>query len=47
MLSIFSIFILEIIAFRWGTAKLAVLGIKHGKSAMLSRIHQDSHIYLV
>jgi solute carrier family 39 (zinc transporter), member 1/2/3 len=27
MLSIFSLFIVEIVAFRWGTAKLAALGI--------------------
>jgi len=29
MLSIFIIFILEFVAFRWGTAKLARLGIQH------------------
>ncbi|KAF9218627.1 ZIP-like iron-zinc transporter [Gyrodon lividus] len=29
MLSLFSIFIVELVAFRWGTAKLAALGIKH------------------
>ncbi|EGN96717.1 hypothetical protein SERLA73DRAFT_140426 [Serpula lacrymans var. lacrymans S7.3] len=29
MLSLFSIFIVELIAFRWGSAKLAALGIKH------------------
>ncbi|KIJ59235.1 hypothetical protein HYDPIDRAFT_170911 [Hydnomerulius pinastri MD-312] len=29
MLSLFSIFIVELIAFRWGTAKLAALGINH------------------
>ncbi|EIN09623.1 ZIP-like iron-zinc transporter [Punctularia strigosozonata HHB-11173 SS5] len=29
LLSIFSIFIVELIAFRWGTAKLARLGIRH------------------
>ncbi|KAF8840803.1 ZIP zinc/iron transport family [Paxillus ammoniavirescens] len=29
MLSLFSIFIIELVAFRWGTAKLAALGIKH------------------
>ncbi|KAH7922321.1 ZIP zinc/iron transport family [Leucogyrophana mollusca] len=29
MLSLFSIFIVELIAFRWGTSKLAALGIKH------------------
>ena len=29
MLSIFSIFITELIAFRWGTAKLASIGISH------------------
>jgi zinc transporter 1/2/3 len=31
MFSIFAIFIMEIIAFRWGTAKLQALGIKHGR----------------
>lgn len=30
MLSLYGIFIVEIIAFRVGTAKLAALGIKHG-----------------
>ncbi|KAG2141240.1 ZIP-like iron-zinc transporter [Suillus clintonianus] len=29
MLSIFSIFIVELVAFRWGTSKLAALGVKH------------------
>ncbi|KAG2338683.1 ZIP-like iron-zinc transporter [Suillus weaverae] len=29
MLSIFSIFIVELVAFRWGTAKLAALGVRH------------------
>ncbi|KAG1780921.1 ZIP-like iron-zinc transporter [Suillus placidus] len=29
MLSIFSIFIVELVAFRWGTAKLATLGVRH------------------
>ncbi|KIK78402.1 hypothetical protein PAXRUDRAFT_36647 [Paxillus rubicundulus Ve08.2h10] len=29
MLSLFSIFIIELVAFRWGTAKLAALGIEH------------------
>ncbi|KAH7881966.1 ZIP-like iron-zinc transporter [Phlebopus sp. FC_14] len=29
MLSLFLIFIVELIAFRWGTAKLAALGLKH------------------
>ncbi|KAH7907011.1 Zinc/iron permease [Hygrophoropsis aurantiaca] len=29
MLSLFSIFIVELIAFRWGTSRLAALGIKH------------------
>lgn len=33
MLSIFLIFLVEIIAFRWGTAKLAALGISHGTSS--------------
>ena len=28
-MSIFSIFIIELLAFRWGTAKLAALGITH------------------
>lgn len=32
MLSLFVIFIVEIIAFRVGTAKLAALGIQHGTS---------------
>lgn len=31
MLSIFSIFIVELVAFRWGTAKLAKIGRTHGK----------------
>lgn len=31
MLSIFLIFIVEIIAFRWGTAKLAAIGMEHGE----------------
>lgn len=35
MLSLFSIFIVELIAFRWGTAKLAALGIKHGEHTLL------------
>jgi hypothetical protein len=30
MLSIFALFIVELIAFRWGTAKLARLGKSHG-----------------
>jgi len=30
MLSLFSIFIVELVAFRWGTAKLSALGIAHG-----------------
>ena len=30
LISIFGIFIVEIIAFRWGTAKLAKLGLSHG-----------------
>jgi solute carrier family 39 (zinc transporter), member 1/2/3 len=29
LISIFTIFIIELIAFRWGTAKLAALGITH------------------
>lgn len=29
MLSIFTIFIVELVAFRWGTAKLASIGISH------------------
>ncbi|KAG2039860.1 ZIP-like iron-zinc transporter [Suillus americanus] len=29
MLSVFSIFIVELVAFRWGTAKLAALGVRH------------------
>ncbi|KAG1764804.1 ZIP-like iron-zinc transporter [Suillus occidentalis] len=29
LLSIFSIFIVELVAFRWGTAKLMALGVKH------------------
>lgn len=29
LLSIFSIFIVELVAFRWGTAKLAALGMRH------------------
>lgn len=29
LLSVFSIFIVELVAFRWGTAKLAALGVKH------------------
>ncbi|KAF9241833.1 ZIP-like iron-zinc transporter [Melanogaster broomeanus] len=29
MLSLFSIFIVELVAFRWGSAKLAAMGIKH------------------
>ncbi|KAF7370210.1 ZIP-like iron-zinc transporter [Mycena sanguinolenta] len=31
LLSIFSIFILELIAFRWGTSKLEKIGLRHGK----------------
>jgi hypothetical protein len=31
LLSIFSIFIVELIAFRWGTAKLMALDMKHGE----------------
>jgi hypothetical protein len=30
MLSIFVIFIVELVAFRWGTSKLAALGMTHG-----------------
>ena len=30
MFSLFSIFIVELVAFRWGTAKLAKLGVVHG-----------------
>ena len=30
LLSIFAIFLLELVAFRWGTAKLAKLGKTHG-----------------
>jgi hypothetical protein len=29
MLGIFALFIVEIIAFRWGSAKLAAIGISH------------------
>jgi zinc transporter 1/2/3 len=29
LLSVFSIFIVELVAFRWGTAKLAALGVRH------------------
>jgi zinc transporter 1/2/3 len=29
MLSMFSIFVVELVAFRWGTAKLAALGVRH------------------
>ncbi|KAJ6575649.1 hypothetical protein DFH09DRAFT_1311706 [Mycena vulgaris] len=32
MLSIFSIFILELVAFRWGTAKLEWLGLRHAQT---------------
>lgn len=31
LLSIFSIFVTELIAFRWGTAKLASVGHHHGE----------------
>lgn len=42
MLSLYSIFIVEIIAFRVGTAKLAALGITHGMSLTpLSRNRQS------
>lgn len=34
LLSIFTIFGVELIAFRWGSAKLAALGIQHGKSRL-------------
>jgi hypothetical protein len=36
LLSIFSIFIVELVAFRWGTAKLAALGVRHGISFPLA-----------
>jgi hypothetical protein len=31
MVSIFSIFIVELLAFRWGTAKLEKAGVAYGK----------------
>lgn len=34
MLSLYGIFIVEIIAFRVGSAKLAALGIQHGVSVL-------------
>lgn len=36
LVSIFAIFIVELIAFRWGTAKLAKLGKHHGKPPCFS-----------
>jgi len=35
LLSIFLIFIVELVAFRWGTAKLAQLGVSHGEFYLL------------
>jgi solute carrier family 39 (zinc transporter), member 1/2/3 len=34
-LSIFAIFIVELVAFRWGTTKLAKLGVHHGQSTFV------------
>lgn len=42
MLSLFGIFIAELIAFRVGNAKLAALGIKHGTSITLSSMNCQS-----
>jgi hypothetical protein len=35
LFSIFGIFIIELIAFRWGTSKLAALNIQHGMLHLL------------
>jgi zinc transporter 1/2/3 len=45
MLSIFVLFIVEIIAFRWGSAKLAALGISHGTIffPFALRVHGCTH----
>lgn len=44
LLSMFSIFIVEIFAFRWGTARLTKLGIHHGLPLLLLlNNHNSSH----
>lgn len=42
MLSLFGIFIIELIAFRVGSAKLAALGMKHGKFVTLQSVDRYS-----
>lgn len=34
LLSLFSIFIVELVAFRWGSSKLAKLGLQYGQCRM-------------
>jgi hypothetical protein len=43
LLSIFGIFILELIAFRWGTAKLAALNMiqRHGELQFIISLSRD------
>lgn len=36
MLSLFSIFIVELVSFRWGTAKLSALNVAHGTEIITS-----------
>jgi zinc transporter 1/2/3 len=44
MLSVFSLFITEVIAYRWGTAKLKAAGIGHGMFISLVSIEpQDAY----
>ena len=46
LLSIFLIFIIELIAFRWGTSKLKQLGLEHGMSMPASTVLPRSFLML-
>ena len=49
MLSIYSLFVVELIAFRWGTARLARLGLTQGQCLLVDCVRQGSlsHLYRV
>jgi zinc transporter 1/2/3 len=47
MFSVFCIFIVELIAFRWGTGRLAKLGIHYGSSPGYELIHTLTHLSLI
>jgi hypothetical protein len=44
MLSIFALFIMELIAFRWGSAKLAALGLSHGYTIYCARSSFEAYL---